>query len=266
MSANIESDVWLNPKDDKLYVGHDAFSLSRERTFHALTVEPLVQAIDQANSANAMHVQNEESELFADLQASVAKDDAPWWNGFFSLGVGNTQPIQLMIDIKNNPHKSWQHVLKALDPLRERGYLTRYEYGKIIPGPILVVGTGATPVEELAAKHKRDVFYDCELTKLSGPGPKIGGEHYPWNATLCPIASTDFSKVTNDYKGIHEPTKKMNESISRLIHEAHERNIKTRFWDTPAWPVYARDRVNRMLLELGSDWINADDLEAIAYF
>ena len=32
------------------------------------------------------------------------------------------------------------------------------------------------------------------------------------------------------------------------------------------WPVYARDRVNKLLLDIGSDWINADDLEAIANF
>lgn len=263
---SIESDVWLNPKDNKLYVGHDAFSLTRERTFDALTVQPLVKAIDQANAANAKHVDNDASALFADLQASVKTDKSPWWNGYYSLGVGNTQPIQLMVDIKNNANESWPHVVEALEPLRKKGYLTRYENGKIIPGPVIVVGTGATPIDQVAPKHKRDVFYDCELTKLHLGGPKIHGVQYEWNSTLCPIASTDFTPAALNYTGIHAPSKKVNASISGLIKEAHKRGIKTRFWDTPAWPVYARDRVNKLLLELDSDWINADDLEAIARF
>ncbi|PKI85032.1 hypothetical protein MVES1_000796 [Malassezia vespertilionis] len=265
-ALSIESDVWLNPKDEVLYVGHDPFSLTTKRTFHAITVKPLMQAIDQANTANAVHVRNDASSLFADLQASVATKDSPWWNGYYSLGVGNTQPIQLMVDIKNDAENSWKKVLSALEPLRKRGYLTRYEYGKVIPGPIIVVGAGATPIEQVAGKHKRDVFYDCQLAELRKPGPKVQGIQYEWNSTLCPIASGDFASITGDYTGVHMPSKKINESISSVVREAHKRGIKTRFWDTPAWPAYARDRVNKLLLELGSDWINADDLSAIAKF
>ena len=42
------------------------------------------------------------------------------------------------------------------------------------------------------------------------------------------------------------------------------KSIQTRFWNTPQWPIFARDSVNTVLLQLGSDWINADDLEAVS--
>lgn len=248
----------------QLYVGHDPFSLTAERTFHALTVQPLVEAIEQANTANAKYANNSQSSLFGDLQASVSTSSSPWWNGYFSLGVGNTQPLQLLVDVKNDANRSWPLIVKALDPLRKRGFLTRYEHGKVIPGPVIVIGTGGTPVDQLAPEGERDVFLDCELMQLSKPMPKIHGRQYEWNNTLCAIASTDFADVTSNYMGIHEPSEQVKQNLTGLIHEAHQRGIKTRFYDTPAWPIYARDRVNRMLLELGSDWINADDLESVA--
>lgn len=264
-ALSFESDVWLNPKDEKLYVGHDPFSLSKERTFHNLTVMPLVKAIEQANIANANYTNNEQTDLFGELQASVATNKSNWWNGYYSLGVGSGQPIQLLVDVKNNANASWPKIVAALEPLRQRGFLTRYDHGKIIKGPVIVVGTGSTPPEQLAAKTQRDVFLDCEMTKLTSPGPVVDGKPYDWNSTLCPIASTDFVPAALNYTGIMAPSDKVNASLKGLIDEAHKRGILTRFWDTPAWPIYARDRVNRLLLELGSDWINADDLEGVAH-
>ncbi|WFD19132.1 hypothetical protein MCAP1_001355 [Malassezia caprae] len=253
-ALSIESDVWLNPKDMQLYVGHDPFSLTAERTFHALTVQPLVKAIEQANTANAKYVNNSRSSLFGDLQASVSTSDSPWWNGYFSLGVGNTQPLQLLVDVKNDANRSWPLIVKALDPLRKRGFLTRYKHGKVIPGPVIVIGTGGTPIDQLAPKHERDVFLDCELMQLNKPMPKIHGVRYDWNNTLCAIASTDFEEATSNYRGIHEPSKQLKQNLTSLIHEAHKRGIKTRFYETPAWPIYARDRVNHDLKSVTRDF------------
>ena len=245
-------------------MGHDPYSLSKERTFDALTVQPLVKAIEQANMANKEYVNNPQSNLFGELQADSASKDSPWWNGFYSLGVGNVEPLQVLIDIKNNPNESWPAVVKALEPLRKRGFLTRYKHGKIIPGPIITIGTGATPLHQVIDKYERDVFYDCQLDGLHKPPPKVNGKQYHWNNTLCPIASADFKPISFNYTGIHEPSNAVKQSHSKYIHQAHKSGIKTRFWDTPAWPKYARNRVNRFLLEIGSDWINADDLKSVA--
>lgn len=145
-ARSIESDVWLNPADGKLYVGHDPFSLSRERTFQALTVQPLLKAIAQANKANSRYHDSEEAAFFAELQKSVATNTSLPWNGYYSLGVGSSAPIQLLVDIKTDGHETWPVLVRELEPLRKRGWLTRYENGKLIPGPILVIGyvTGPT--------------------------------------------------------------------------------------------------------------------------
>ena len=50
--------------------------------------------------------------------------------------------------------------------------------------------------------------------------------------------------------------------IKKLVNDAHERGIRARFWDTPGWPIRARDAVWTELLQDGSDWLNADDLKA----
>lgn len=244
-------------------MGHDQWSLTPERTFRALTIEPLVKAISQANAANSFHVHTNTSDLFADLQK---EQGTPHWNGFYSLGVGNSQPIQLLVDIKNKPEAAWERVVQELEPLRRRGWLTRYENGKVIPGPVTVVGTGGTPPEKLAPLHKRDVFLDCHLDGLHKPGPKVHGHRYKWNKELCPIASADFADVVPGYNGLQAPNKTVVKKLRGMIDYAHKLGIKTRFYDTPEWPHYAFNRVNKLLLELGSDWINADDLEKIARF
>jgi len=45
---------------------------------------------------------------------------------------------------------------------------------------------------------------------------------------------------------------------------AHERGVKVRYWDLPAWPIGTRNEVWRQLVSEGVDLINADDLEGVA--
>ncbi|CAO1614082.1 unnamed protein product [Parajaminaea phylloscopi] len=256
---SVESDVWLYK--DELYVGHDPFALSQERTFSSLTVQPLLKAIDQANEANALKSDTDESRFFAGLQKEQKLGN--FTAGFYSAGVGLTAPIQLLIDIKTDGETTWPRVVEELKPLRDRGYLTRYEAGKVIPGPILVVGTGNTPIDQVAPLTSRDYFFDGPLGNLSQTF-EIKGTQYKWNSTLSPLASVDFSKVVSKWEGHEDAPEDVRANLTKAIDEAHQLGITTRFWDTPGWPRFARDRVNKVLLALGSDWINADDLEAIA--
>jgi hypothetical protein len=55
-------------------------------------------------------------------------------------------------------------------------------------------------------------------------------------------------------------------NLTRVVGDAHARGIAARFWDTPGWPIFARENVWRVLLENGADWLNADDLAAAAAF
>ncbi|UZJ51775.1 hypothetical protein CBS101457_001095 [Exobasidium rhododendri] len=265
---SIESDVWLNPDDNRLYVGHDPFALSSERTFQTLTLTPLQKAIDQANSANHVHANTTSSRFFTNLQ----KQSAPTVNestplvGYFSAGVGLSAPIQLLIDIKTDGDETFPFVLKELQHLADGGYLTQYnaKTNMTTPGPLLVIGTGNTPATTLAAMEKRFIFLDCPMGKLD-TRLTANGTEYPYDPSLCGVASTNLISIT-DWEGVEDATDVQQDNLISAINQAHALNIKTRIWDTPNWPIFARNNVNRLLLELGSDWINADDLGAISGF
>ncbi|CEH18403.1 ALTERED INHERITANCE OF MITOCHONDRIA PROTEIN 6 [Ceraceosorus bombacis] len=257
---SIESDVWL--MNGELYVGHDPYSLSPERTFESLTLAPLRKAIDQANDANALLSSKSEAAFFKPLQDQLRTSTTLPWNGFYTAGVGNAAPIQLLVDLKTEGRKTLEATIKALHPLEQKGYLTTYKDGKITKGPIVVIGTGNTPTDALAALQSRNIFVDCPLGKLSEDF-QIEGQAYAYNSTLCGIASTSLGSLAPGYKGLMDPSADVVSNLTKAIDDAHLRGIATRVWDTPVWPSFVRDRVNGLLLSLGSDWINADDLDAI---
>lgn len=68
------------------------------------------------------------------------------------------------------------------------------------------------------------------------------------------------------WSGIGNITDEQRANITRFVGDAHARGITARFWDTPAWPVHARENIWRTLLEEGADWLNADDLAAASSF
>lgn len=260
---SFESDVWLNPDDGILYVGHDPYSLSQERTFRALTIEPLLKAIEQANRANILQSDSNEAQFFANLQNSVRTNTSNAWNGYYSLGVGSSSPLQLLVDIKTDGNTTWPVLVKELEPLRSRGWLTCYENGKIKPGPITVIGTGNTPIQQVAPMMKRDYFFDGPLGKLDTP-TVINGTTYEWNNTLSPIASGSFAVIVGNYTGVEEASDAVKLNISAPIEQAHAKDIRTRYWDSPQWPIFARHRINKYMLAANSDWIGSDDIPDVA--
>ena len=83
--------------------------------------------------------------------------------------------------------------------------------------------------------------------------------------TLSPIASTDYGSAIA-WSGIGNITAEQRQTILTLVNDADSRGIKSRFWDTPGWPINARENVWRELLNDGAFWLNADDLEAASSF
>ena len=86
-----------------------------------------------------------------------------------------------------------------------------------------------------------------------------------WDISLSPIASCDYSEVVG-WNGITNISDSQRSTILNLVQNAHARGIRARFYDTPGWPINARDNVWRELLDDGADWLNADDLEAASKF
>jgi len=123
---------------------------------------------------------------------------------------------------------------------------------------ITAVGTGNTPLAGVQALSPRDLFYDAPLNGLSDSS-------VPFDDALSPLASVDYETVVG-WSGIGNISDAQRLSIVNLVGKAHELGIKARFWDTPGWPIQARNNVWAELLNDGADWLNADDLEAASNF
>jgi len=157
-------------------------------------------------------------------------------------------------------YRALPFILNELEPLRERGYLSTFANGTLKLSAVIVVGTGNSPLEQVKALNPRDFFFDAPLTQLTDPSLNT-----TWNPTLSPLASTDYA-VAVGWNGIGTISDAQRANITKFVGDAHARGIFARFWDTPGWPINARDAVWAELLANGADWLNADDLEAASSF
>ncbi|KAK4191634.1 hypothetical protein QBC35DRAFT_293611 [Podospora australis] len=232
--TGVEADVWLRNGD--LLVGHDLASLQVNRTFQNLYVNPLVDILTHQNPTT------------------------PFYNGT-SNGVFDTdasQTLVLLIDLKTDGPKTWPWVIKQLEPLRERNWLSYYANGTFHKRPITVVGTGNTPFDQIltanaTAPFKRDAFFDAPLDKL---------EDSPYDWTNSYYASVSFFRSIGLVFWKGEPSPGQLFKIRTHIAEAKERGLKSRYWELPAWPIHVRNRVWEVLVEEGIDMLNVDDLKA----
>lgn len=51
--------------------------------------------------------------------------------------------------------------------------------------------------------------------------------------------------------------------MAEQIERASELGLKSRYWDIPGWPAAWRNRIWRVLVELGVGSLNVDDLRAV---
>ena len=101
----------------------------------------------------------------------------------------------------------------------------------------------------------RDVFFDAPLGNLNST----------YTPSLSPIASGDFATLVN-WDGRTPANDTIKQKIAAQVKQAHDAGLMTRYWDTPLYPIYARDAVFRAVLEQGSDLLNADDLKAASEY
>lgn len=226
----VEADVWLRNGD--LLVGHDTASLQRSRTFETLYVKPLVDILTRQNPPTE------------------------FYNGADN-GVFDTDPSQtlvLLVDLKTDGAETWPWVMQQLAPLRARGWLSYWADGTFHPRPVTVVGTGNTPFEQVVANSTyRDAFFDAPLDRLEGSG---------FDATNSYYASVSFWRAVGAVRWRGGPGAEQLERIRNQLREAHRRGLMARYWELPAWPIHARNRVWEVLVEEGIDMLNVDDLEA----
>ncbi|ONH68149.1 Altered inheritance of mitochondria protein 6 [Cyberlindnera fabianii] len=238
---SVEADVWyFGNGDDTLYVGHHDAALGPARTFASLYINPLVEILTQANPVNEF----------------TSGQKSPY--GVFDTSSSDT--LYLFVDLKTDGNTTWPIVEKALEPLREKGWLTEFNGTDIVTGPVTVIGTGNTPYEYVSSQTTRDYFYDGPLATLN--------DSYP--ATLNPIASASLSNVVGikdkNEIGIDGLNEEQYAKLNSTIQTAHSQGCLTRIWDVDWWPVARRDALWRQIIASGSDFLNADDLELASTF
>lgn len=235
--ASTEADVWLI--NGTLLVGHDLASLRPERNFSSLYIEPLVKILDQKNPSTQYTAYAQEKFGYSEN------------NGIYDTDSGIS--LNLLVDVKTPGSETWPYVVEALQPLRDRGYLSFVTVNATAMNSraITVIGTGDTPLDYFLSRPDRDYFFDAPLASLNAT----------FIPTLSPLASTSL-KAQIGWTGVFTASKAQNDSMTKLISQAHEQGLKVRFWENPTWPLFARNRVWNTFIELGVDYINADDLEA----
>jgi hypothetical protein len=258
---SVEADVWLSQNGNDLLVGHSQYTLSATRTLQTLYIDPLLKILDQVNTRDT---------------------SLP---GGQRHGVFRTQPQQtllLFIDVKDDATATWPVVVRQLQSLGDKAYLTRvnanssaYSNYTRANGPVTVIGTGnILPTNKIlgqgcaALTQSNDTFLDASLDKLTHP------ESFGYLASCqtesflgLPVAKfyTASASLGNLIGSVRSGfSSGQLAQLRRTIQAAKSRNLLSRYWGTPSWPISLRDHVWQVLVDEGADLLNADDVESAA--
>jgi hypothetical protein len=283
---SVEADVWY--RDDDLYVGHRQFQLRSNRTLRSLYIDPLIDILEQQNGFFPCERGRDCASRLPTNQPLV---------GVFSSDP--EQPLVLLIDFKTPGEATWREIQMQLKPLRERNLLTYFNGTAIIPGPVIVVGSGYAQFDDLTKNDTyRDVFYDAPLELLADksakwpnpnraqagtlgayssdidqapeydrPGSKrlqsdstIGSETpYSYAPSNSYYASASFKKAVGHVWG-SRLTQEQLQLIRAQVRGAHRLGLKARYWGVPAWPIGLRNHIWHILIREGVDMLSVDNL------
>jgi hypothetical protein len=168
------------------------------------------------------------------------------------------------VDLKTAAAETWSAVLKALQPLKDAGYLSTTDGKTIENRAVTVIGTGNTPQsyflpDPATPDNPRFVFFDAQLATLSNP------ENSGITKLISPIASTQFSGSFGQV--ISETLNSTQLTLLRSqISTAKSKGMGARYWDQPNWPIGTRNAMWRTLIDEGVSLLNVDNLEDAADF
>jgi hypothetical protein len=235
-AISVEADVWLY--NETLYVGHEQSALTTARTLDSLYIQPILNVI-RAENPNS---------TFAPVNSK---------NGVFDTSSGQT--LYLWIDLKTDGAKTMPYVVKALQPLRDAGYLTTYDGKTVTKGPVTVIGTGNTPRNLVQGVAPRDYFWDAQIATLNST------ENLNITSDVSPIASGTFNGIFGEVRNRTLNSTQLR-TLESQVQVAHARGLGVRYWDTPGWPIGTRNAVWRTLWDNGVTLVNVDDVVAAANF
>jgi hypothetical protein len=109
-------------------------------------------------------------------------------------------------------------------------------------GPVTVVGTGNTPLNQIQGVSPRDYFFDASLPVLNTTQSNITSD-------VSPIASTSFASQFGAAQN-GTLTAAQTKLLKSQIEVAHHRGIKVRYWDQVGITVQ------------GADWMKEFDADS----
>jgi hypothetical protein len=161
--------------------------------------------------------------------------------------------------MKTASDDTWPAILEALEPLRNGNWLTTFDGKERFNRPVTVIGTGNTVLADVRKYLPRDVFFDAPLSQLSN------AQFADITANEAPIASTDFAASFGEMRK-REFSDEQFALLRQQIGAAHDKGIKTRYWNQPAFPIGTRNAIWRILWDEGIDLLNVDDLKGASEF
>lgn len=173
--------------------------------------------------------------------------------------TSSSQTLYLFVDLKTDGPTTFPAIIRALQPLRDAGYLTTFNGTAVTSGPVTIIGTGNTPLGQVQGVAPRDYFWDA-------PIPILGSTFSNITSDVSPVASTDFSVQFPGMRGDQGFGAVELALLRSQVAVAHAKGIAVRYWDQPGWPVGTRNAIWRTLWDNGVDLLNVDDLEGAANF
>ncbi|ROT40882.1 hypothetical protein SODALDRAFT_106631 [Sodiomyces alkalinus F11] len=228
--VSIEADVW-HLGQEELYIGHRIWELRESNTFTRMYIDPLVKLLEEKNSA-----------LDNGLNTTA--------RGVFDMNPSQT--LVLLVDLKTRPEHTWPVVVRQLEPLRRRGWLSSTTDGHVRYGPVTVVGTGETDFGLLMQNSTyRDYFFDAPIDELEGSSFGVCNSYY---------ASQSFSEAIG-WVWLGSLSRSQLDMLRRQVAEAHRHGLRIRYWGLPSWPISVRNHIWGVLIKEGVDMINVDDVQ-----
>lgn len=283
--ASVEADVWLF--DRELYVGHTESSLTSERTLRNLYIDPLLDLMHRQNQER-MFSQNRKplqgvfdtdplqtlvllidfktsgGGLYAELLEQLSPLRENNYLTYFNGTAIVEQPITIVCS-GNAPfdllaaNETYRDVFfdAPLDKLADRS--------QNWPNP------NRTPGHEKSVDR---ALFNSRIANFREAASDVGGDTPSPRVSETPTmasrpniftwqnsyyGSTSFARAIGHIEGsrLSQPQLQL---LRAQIHGAHQKGLKVRYWDVPAWPTGLRNHIWHILNREGVDVLSVDDL------
>lgn len=215
--GSVEVDVYL--VEGELRVGHERWQLRRGRTLSSLYLDPLLAATRAGRALRA-----------------------------------DGRPLVLLVDIKAEGPAVYRALRELLPRYRE--LLTRFVDGRVEPGAVTVVLSGARPEAAVAADRDRWCAIDGRLSDLDRQPPPP--------PDLIPWVSGSWRSLS-DWTGSDELMTEEVAMVRDLVQRAHAQGRALRFWGAPdrreAWGAFfdlGVDRIGSDQPKKAARWLRAE--------